>query len=87
MKDLSFNEHLPLIDDVIALVLVAGVTKTGQHLSAFRFPQQSSVGIVSMPVSRYSSYAFFMAFLSPETNSGNKIADRHMVCCQVGSSS
>lgn len=47
MKDLPFNEHLPLIDDVIALVLVAGVTKTGQHLSAFRFPQQSSAGIIS----------------------------------------
>ena len=37
MKDLPSNEHLPLIDVVIALVLVAGVTKTGQYLSAFRF--------------------------------------------------
>ena len=32
MKDLPSNEHLPLIDVVIALVLVAGVTKTGQYL-------------------------------------------------------
>ena len=29
MEDLPSNEHLPLIDDVIVLVLVAGVTKTG----------------------------------------------------------
>ena len=47
MKDLPSNEHLPLIDVVIALVLVAGVTKTGQYLSAFRFPQYCSAGIVS----------------------------------------
>ena len=29
MKDLPPNEHFPVIDDVIVLVLVAGVTKTG----------------------------------------------------------
>ena len=44
MEDLSSNEHLPLIDDVMVLVLVAGVTKTGQHLSAFHFPQHCSAG-------------------------------------------
>ena len=64
MKDLPSNEHLPLIDDVIVLVLVAGVTKTGQHLSAFRFPQQSSVGIVS---AQHSSIPVFLVFCSHRT--------------------
>ena len=39
IKDLSFNEHIPLIDDVIALVLIAGVTKTGQHATVPRLQQ------------------------------------------------
>ena len=59
MKYLPSNEHLPLIDIVIALVLVAGVTKTGQHLSAFCFLQQCSAWIVS---AQHAGVTVFLVF-------------------------